>query len=133
MQATSALRTRSSHRIPDTQAGHLATTILHTAGIDECAASAGADMDELVASVGRLKQSNGMMACIVGRACALSWCCRGAAAAEGRPFDAAVQERDDADVSHAGDTHPAQTLKLRRSPSIEITCVERACPIICAR
>ncbi len=133
MQVTNVLRTSSALRIPDAHAGHLATTILHTAGIDECAASAGAEMDQLVASVGRLKQSNGMMACTVGRARAFSLCCRGAAAAEGRALDAAVQERDDADVRHAGDARPVLALNLRRSSSIETTCVERACPIIRVR
>ena len=68
MQATNALHTRSSRRISDTQAGHLATTILHTAGIDECAAAAAADLDELVAAAGRLKQSNGPLACSVSTA-----------------------------------------------------------------
>jgi hypothetical protein len=45
---------RVSHALP----GLLATTLLHAAGIDECATSAAADLDELAAAAGRLKQSN---------------------------------------------------------------------------
>jgi hypothetical protein len=43
----------------DAQPGFLATTLLHTAAMDECATAAAADVDELAATAGRLKQSNG--------------------------------------------------------------------------
>ncbi len=52
----------------DALAGHLSTTLLHTAGIDECAAVAAADLDELVAAAGRLKQSNGPLECSISTA-----------------------------------------------------------------
>lgn len=47
-------------RIIDAQSGLLSSTLLNTAAIDECASSAAAELDELVAAAGRLKQSNGL-------------------------------------------------------------------------
>jgi hypothetical protein len=50
----------------DALLGLLATTLLHAAAIDECATAAAADLDELFAAVGRLKQSNGLSERSVG-------------------------------------------------------------------